>query len=178
MLPRPRRLAAPLAAAGALGILLAAGSARAQVFVTSTATFTGSAFHYAYTVTNVSPDDLFVVNLNGLPAVQGALFNFSAPDGFTMTSPYDYNVGIESFEANSSFTSGSTTSGFSFDSTFAPSTVAFDTVSGAATPYTGTTLGPAGAPVPEASTLVSLGMGLSVLAFAIVRRRRAAAAHS
>ena len=177
MLPRPRRLAAPLAAAGALGILLAAGSARAQVFVTSTATFTGSAFHYIYTVTNTSPDDLFVVNLNGLPSVQGALFNFTAPNGFTETN-YDYNVGIESFQANDSFASGSTTSGFSFDSAFAPSAVAFDTVSGAATPYTGMTLGPAGAPVPEASTLVSLGMGLSVLAFAVVRRRRAVAVHA
>ena len=178
MLPRPRRLAVPLALAGVLGTLFSAGSARAQVFVTSTAVFTGSAFHYTYTVINTSPDDLFVVNLNGLPSVQGALFNFSAPAGFTMTNPYDYNAGIESFVASNSFASGSTNSGFSFDSTFAPATVAFDTVSFAPTPYTGTTLGPAGAPVPEASTLVSLGAGLSVLALVAVRRRRAAAVHS
>ncbi len=172
MLPRPRRLAGPLALAGALGILLSAGAARAQVFVSSAATFTGSAYHYSYTVTNTSADDLFVINLNGLPLVPGALSNFSAPAGYEIQSPYDSSVGIESFLADDSFAPGSVISGFSFDSTYAPSAVVFDTVGSGTTIYTGTTLGPAGAPVPEASTLISLGIGLSVLAVVAVRRRR------
>ncbi len=178
MLPRPRRLAVPLALAGVFGILLSAGSARAQlqVVVAPTATFTGSSFHYSYSITNFTADDIYVVNLNGLPLVPGALFNFSAPTGYEITNPYDSGVGIESFLADTSFAPGSTVSGFSFDSTFAPSTVAFDTVSSGTAYYTGTTLGPAGAPVPEASTLVSLGVGLSVLTLIAVRRRRAISA--
>ncbi len=180
MLPRSRRLAVPLALAGVLGAFFSAGSARAQlqVVVLPTATFTGSSFHYSYSITNFTADDLYVVNLNGLPLVPGALSNFSAPTGYEITNPYDSGVGIESFLADASFAPGTTVSGFSFDSIFAPSTVAFDTVSSGTATYTGTTLGPAGAPVPEASTLVSLGMGLSVLAFAVVRRRRAATARS
>ena len=180
MLPSPRRRAAPLALAGALGILLSAGSARAQlqVVVLPTATFTGSSFHYSYPGTNFTADDIYVVNLNGLPLVPGALSNFSAPAGYEITNPYDSGVGIESFLADDSFAPGTTVSGFSFDSIFAPSTVAFDTVSSGTAVYTGTTLGPAGAPVPEASTLVSLGIGLSALALIAVRRRRAAAVQS
>lgn len=174
MLPYPRRLAAPLALAGALGALFSAGSARAQlqVVVTPTVTQTGSLYNYSYSITNFTADDLYVVNLNGLPLVPGALSNFSAPAGYEITNPYDSGVGIESFYADDSFASGTTVSGFSFDSTFAPSAVAFDTVSSGTAAYTGTTRGPAGAPVPEASTLVSLGAGLSVLALIAVRRRR------
>ena len=108
MLPRPRRLAAPLALASAFGLLLSAGSARAQlqVVVAPTATFTGSSFHYTYAVTNFTGDDIYVVNLNGLPLVPGALFNFSAPAGYSIQSPYDSGVGIESFSADTSFAPG------------------------------------------------------------------------
>lgn len=182
MLPRSRtrRIVAPLAAAGALGALLLAGTARAQVLVTPTVTTNGSLFNYSYSVTNLTTDDLLVVNLNGLPQVAGAITNLTAPTGFIF-APYDPGVGIASFLADTNdFTPGSVIGGFSFTSTYAPSTVTFDTV-GFGDPQTGTTLGPvaAAAPVPEASTLVSLGAGLLLLtAFTAVRRRRTSLARS
>ncbi|MGI4788643.1 MAG: PEP-CTERM sorting domain-containing protein [Janthinobacterium lividum] len=181
MFPKLCRLAGPLALAGAFGILFSAGAARAQfqVVVAPTTTFNGSLYHYSYSVTNFTPDDLYVINLNGLPLVPGALTDFSAPDGYEITNPYDSGVGIESFLADNTFASGSVVSGFSFDSLYAPAPIMFDTVSSGTASYTGMTIGPAGAPVPEASTLISLGTGLLVLTFAVVRRRRmAVATHS
>lgn len=179
MLPRPHRLAAPLALAGALGTFFAAGSARAQVLVSPTFTFTGSAYHYSYAVTNLSSDDLPIIDLNGLPLDPTAATNLSAPTGYQIS--FDPGVGILSFlpglANGQTFGAGSTVSDFSFDSAFAPAAVSFDTTGDPTSPA-GTTLGPAGAPVPEASTFVSLGIGLSLLAFAVVRRRRSAAVQS
>lgn len=184
MLPRlrSRRIAAPLAAAAALGALLLTGPAHAQVLVTPTVTNTGSLFNYSYSVTNLTAFDVFAINLNGLPLMDGAITNLTAPTGFKF-SPYDPRAGIATFLADSAnFTPGSTIGGFSFSSAFAPSTVMFDTVGAedpiTGIPATGTTLGPV-APVPEASTLVSLGAGLLLLtAFTAVRRRRTVLARS
>jgi len=185
MLPRLRlpRLAAPLTAAAALGALLLTGTAHAQVLVNSTVTNTGSLFNYSYSVTNLTPFEISVINLNGLPQVDGAITNLTAPTGFQF-QPYDFNLGIATFLSDSAaFTPSSTVGGFSFSSAFAPSTVTFDTLAldpttGNAITTTGTTLAPV-APVPEASTLVSLGAGLLLLtAFTAVRRRRVALARS
>ena len=184
MLPRPRRLAVPLALAGAFGAFFSAGSARAQfqVVVAPTVTQTGSLYNYVYSITNFTSTNLAVINLDGLPLVPGLLSNFSAPGTFGITNPYDSGVGIESFYEGSALTDtfapGSTVSGFSFSSVFAPAPISYDTQDDLGNATTGMTLGPAGAPVPEASTLVSLGMGLSALALIAVRRRRAAAAQS
>lgn len=170
MLPRPRRLAGPLVLAGALGALFSAGAARAQVTVTPTITRSGALYNYNYSVTNFTPNDLLVVNLNNLPKVAGALTNFSAPAGFQITS-YDPGVGIESFVADSqTFTPGLTFTGFSFSSLFAPGTVPFDAEDIVGGMTNGTTL----APVPEAGTEVSLGAGVLLLTLCAVRRRRAA----
>ncbi len=172
MLPRPRRLAGPLALAGAFGLLFSAGAAHAQLQVTVVPTVTpdGALFDYSYSITNFTANDLFIVNLNNLPMVPGALTNLTAPAGF-LISPYDPGVGIESFLADSQdFTAGSTISGFSFSSPFGPGTVPFDSEDIAGGMFTGTTL----APVPEASTLFSLGAGVLLLTFSVVRRRRAA----
>ncbi len=164
---------------GALGALLLAGTARAQVLVTPTVTTNGSLFNYSYSVTNLTATDLLVVNLNGLPQVDGAITNLTAPTGFIF-APYDPGVGIASFLANDvNFTPGDTIGGFSFTSAFAPSTVSFDTLDLNGDATTGTTLAPTAAPVPEASTLVSLGAGLLLLtAFTAVRRRRTVLARS
>lgn len=130
--------------------------------------FTGGLFSYSYSITNLSSTDLAFVNLDNLPMVPGALSNLTAPAGFQI-SPYDPGVGIETFLSDTqAFTSGSTISGFSFTSAFGPGTVAFDTMDNNGGTFNGTTLGP----VPEASTLVSLGAGLLLLTFAVVRRRR------
>jgi len=183
MLPRPRRLAGLLALAGALGALFSAGAARAQllpVIVAPTVTSAGGVFNYSYTVTNFSADDLFTLNINGLPQVPGALTNLTAPAGFQITfDPGNANSpsGIVTFLGD--FMPGSVNSGFSFSSTFGPGTVTFDAEGSnlsSPTPandtFTGTTL----APVPEASTVVSLGAGVLLLTFCAVRRRRTARA--
>lgn len=182
MLPRPRRLAAPLALAGAFGILLSAGSARAQlqVVVAPTVTQTGALFNYSYSITNFTSVDLAIVNISGLPPESDTATSLTAPTGFQTT--FDSGNGIMSFSPVAStdpnaptFGAGTTVSGFSFSSVFSPSAVSFDTLDANGASSTGTTLGPAGAPVPEASTLVSLGLGLSVLTLIAVRRRAAAA---
>lgn len=180
MLPPLRRLAGPLALAGALGALFSAGAARAQVSVLAApVTFTGGLFNYSYSVTNITASDLLIVNLNSLPMVPGALANLTAPTGFKISS-YDPGVGIESFLADTqAFTPGSTISGFSFTSAFGPGAVPFDAQDAAGGTSAGTTVGPsAAAPVPEAGTLVSLGAGVLLLTLCAVRRRRAAPAVS
>ena len=174
MLPRPRRLAGPLALVGVLGALFSAGAARAQLQVTvvPTVTRSGALFNYSYSITNFTPTDLFIVDLNNLPKVPGALTNLTAPTGFQI-SPYDPGVGIESFVADSQdFTPGVPVSGFSFSSIFGPGTIPFDAQDLNGSMFNGTTL----APVPEASTLISLGAGVLLLTFSVVRRRRAARA--
>ncbi len=177
MLPRLRRFAAPLALAGAFGAFFSAGSARAQmlqVSVLPTITQAGSLFTYNYSITNFTPADLTIVNISGLPLEADTATNLMAPAGFQTT--FDPGVGIMSFSptlnSTQAFSAGSTISGFSFSSIFSPSTVSFDTLDVDGNTSTGTTLGPAGAPVPEASTFVSLGIGLSALTFIAVRRRR------
>ena len=178
MIPCSRRLAGPLALAGALGALFCAGSARAQVLVTPTVASMGSVFNYSYSITNLGMADLAVINLNGLALDPATATNLMAPAGYQIT--FDPNLGIASFlpglDNASTFGAGSVVSGFSFDSAFAPSAVAFDTLDANGAATTGTTLGPAA--VPEASTLVSLGAGLSVLALIAVRRRRSASSAS
>lgn len=159
--------------AGALGALFSATAAHAQVTVESTVTPVGSLFNYSYSVTNFSATDLFIVNLNNLPRVAGALTNFTAPAGFQI-STYDPGVGIESFLADSqSFTPGVVISGFSFTSAYGPGTVQFDASNFGGDTLTGTTRGPIVPPVPEASTLISVGAGVLLLTFSVVRRRRA-----
>ena len=174
MLPYPRRLAGPLALAGALSALFSASAAHAQVSITPIITQTGSLYNYSYSITNFTNTDLAIINISGLPLESDTAANLMAPAGFQTT--FDPGVGILSFlpgsEPNQQFSAGSTLAGFSFDSVFAPATVSYDTLDVSGGTTTGTTMGPAGAPVPEASTLISLGMGLSVLAFAVARRRR------
>ena len=165
MLPRPRRLAGPLALAGALGALFSAGAARAQVTVVPVVTPNGALFNYSYSVTDFNTTDLAIVNINGLPQVPSAATNLMAPAGFQIS--FDPGVGIVSFLGD--FMPGTSVSGFSFDSTFAPGTAAFDAEDNSGLMSNGTTL----APVPEASTLVSLGAGVLLLTFCAVRRRRA-----
>jgi len=179
MLPPPRRLAGPLALAGALGALFSAGAARAQVTIVPTVTPNGALFNYSYSVTNSTANDVIVVNLNNLPMVSGALTNLTAPMGFQTT--FDPGVGIASFlpalGSTQDFMPGSITSGFSFSSAFGPGTVGFGAEDITGGMLTGTTLAPAvpAAPaVPEPSTLISLGAGVLLLTFCVVRRRRAA----
>lgn len=181
MLPRPRRYLrhrtlAGLTLIGALGAFSAgAAHAQSQVAVAPTVTRSAGVYTYSYTVTNFTTTDLLIVNLDNLPLVPGALYNFSAPTGFQIGAvPYDSGIGIVSFLADASvFTPGVSVSGFTFSSLYAPATVPFDTIDTSFSAVTGTTQGPSIAPaaVPEASTLVSVGAGLLALTFLAVRRR-------
>ena len=176
MLPRQRRLAGPLALAGALGVLFSAGAARAQVSILSNVqTTNGTLFNYSYSVTNSSlTGQDFPVITFAAPSLAGGLTNLTAPTGFQIS--FDPGVpggGLVSFLENSQMFSG-TPAVFSFSSAFAPTVLPFQAVgfdvNGNGITASGTVLAPQ--PVPEASTMVSLGAGVLLLTFCAVRRRR------
>jgi len=176
MFPLIRRLTGPLALAGALAALLCASAAQAEVIITPTVTSSGTLFNYSYSVTNNTDIELAVINL-AVPTQPDGLTNLIAPEGFQIA--YTPNEGFVSFlEGNDSatlkpFASGSTISGFSFSSLFAPGSTAFDTLDIAGNTTSGTTRGPVGAgAVPEPGTLASFGVGGALLAAAVLRRRR------
>ena len=175
MLPRPRRLAGSLALAGALGVLFSAGAARAQVGIASgVQTTNGTLFNYSYSVTNLSTSGQdFPVITFAAPSTPGGLTNLMAPTGFQIS--FDPGVpggGLVSFlEDSKSFSS--TPAVFSFTSTFAPTLSPFQAIGFDAVGNSITSSGTVFAPVPEASTMVSLGAGVLLLTFCAVRRRRA-----
>lgn len=177
MLPRPRRLAGPLALAGALGALFSAGAARAQVSIMSTVNMTnGTLFNYSYSVTNASltGQDFPVITLSA-PSVADGLTGLTAPSGFKISfDPGAPGGGLVSFLEDSQMFS-STPAVFSFSSAFAPTLSPFQAVGFDATGNSITSSGTVSAPtpVPEASTLVSLGAGVLLLTLSVVRRRRA-----
>lgn len=177
MFPQPRRFVGALALAGALGALLLSGSAQAQVTVAPTVTSVGSVFNYSYSVTNLSANELFFIDFVS-PTQPDALTNLMAPDGFQIAFTPDQGLFtfLPSDPATTtpgSFSPGSVVSGFSFDSTFAPTSTTFSGIDSSGGTFTGTTLTPNAAPVPEAGTLVSLGIGLLFLGGAVLRRRTA-----
>ncbi len=173
---RPRRFAGPLALAGALGALFSAGAAHAQVSILSNVQSTnGTLFSYSYSVTNPSTSgtDFPIITL-AAPPFAGGVTNLVAPTGFQISfDPGTSAGGLVSFLEDTQ-TFSSTPAVFSFDSAFAPTVsqyqaVGFDS-SGNGIMSGGSVL----TPVPEASTLVSLGAGLVMLTFVAARRRRSA----
>lgn len=176
MFPLTRRLAGPLALAGALAALLSVSAAQADVIITPTITSSGTLYNYSYSVTNQTDFELAVINL-AVPTQPDGLTNLAAPDGFQIA--YTPNEGFVSFLEGSDpatlklFAPGSTISGFSFSSLFAPGPAAFDTLDVAGNVTSGTTRGPvAPGAVPEPGTLASFGVGGALLAAAVLRRRR------
>ncbi len=176
MLPRPRRLAGSLVLAGALGVLFSAGAARAQVSILSNVqTTTGALFNYSYSVTNASlTQDFYAINI-AAPSLPGGLTDLMAPTGFKIA--FDPNVpggGLVTFLEDTQMFS-STPAVFSFDSAFGPTVAQFgaDGIDGSGNSITSSGAVLAPQPVPEASTLVSLGAGVLLLTFCAVRRRRA-----
>lgn len=178
MLPRPCRLASALALAGALDALFSAGAARAQVnIISNVQTASGSLFNYSYSVTNssLSGQDFPVITL-AAPGLPDGLTSLMAPTGFKISfDPGQGGGGLVSFLEDSQMFS-STPAVFSFNSAFAPTVSQFQAVgfdnNGNGITAAGTVLTPA--PVPEASTLISLGAGVLLLTFSVVRRRRPA----
>lgn len=174
------RTRAHLAGAIALccALVLPGTAARAQVSVTLDTLSGGSPlFAYSYSVTNLTAFDLAIISLD-VPALPNALVNLAAPAGFGMD--FDPGVGLLSFFEDAdpatpqTFASGTTISGFTFQSPFAPGASSFMALDVMGNDSTGTTLAPsvtAQATVPEPGTLL---LGLAALPGLLLplRRRR------
>ena len=132
----------------AVAILLFASSfgVAATITVTPTVTPSGSLFHYAYSISNSSPDDAFVVDIP-VPAAPSAVLDLSAPIGFTTS--FDSGLGLVSFLEDTSKFGSTPVSGFSFDSPDAPGSVSFTATLVNASGSLFTLSGPTLAPVPE-----------------------------
>ena len=168
---RPRRNTRLLGAAGALCALSAAPAARSQQVVPVVA-FNNAVYHYAYTVTNNTPDDLFDLTIHVAPGV-GMVQNLTAPAGF-MTS-YDSGLGLVDFLEDTSNFTATPLSGFAFDSPLAPQQSTFDANltdgNGNISTLSGPVLAPLAA-VPEPGTL-ALALLAAPSLILIARRRRA-----
>ncbi len=124
----------------------------AQIVVAPSVTPIAGGYEYAYTITNNTPDDPFIIDIP-VPADPTAISNLTAPAGFT--SAFDSGLGLVSFlEDTNNFTS-TPQSGFFFDSPDAPGSVMFQaTVLSASSGDLYTISGPTSAPVPEPASMV------------------------
>ena len=155
------------------------GIAHAQVS-TPAVTFANGLYHYDYSIANTSADDLFTVTIQVLPFSDpvnansptnpnNPVINVTAPTGFL--SSYDPVNGFIGFTEDSSFFTPAPLSGFTYDSTIAPMSSAFEADffgTNGITPTFGTTL----AAVPEPGSIALLGAMSAAACFAMRRRRR------
>ena len=136
--------------------------------VTPMVTFSGGLYHYNYSITNNSSNDLFDVSLH-VQAGPGIILNLSAPVGYQ--SAYDSGLGLVDFlEDSSTFATGTPVSGFTFDSRLQPGRNQIDgfTFDGAniiTNSFTGTTV------VPEPGTFALLGATVTAGAMAMRRMK-------
>jgi len=156
----------------ALGISLAPWPAMASVVVDATVTpVGGGVFHYEISVTNTEIAELALVSIVDAPLSDPLIDpSLEAPIGFLAN--YDGGLGIIDLLADSgTFASGSTITGFSFDSLSSPQssfahfealTVLGDSVVGDVNFLSA---------VPEPTTLALLGLGLAGLATSSRRRK-------
>jgi len=138
----------------------------AQVVVAPTVTPIAGGFEYAYTITNNTPDDAFIVDIP-VPADPLAITDLTAPSGFT--AAFDSGLGLVSFLEDTSFFTSTPQSGFFFDSPDAPGSVTFQATVLNLDTGLYTVSGPTMAPVPEPAYL-SLCL-LPVFAWMLIRRR-------
>ena len=142
----------------------------APIAVNATVTSLGSLFHYEYSITNNTLDDVFIIDVT-TPKSLTAVTDLKAPMGFQIA--FDSGLGLVSFIEDSSHFAAIPTLGFSFDSPFAPVASVFNAtvVNGTSVVYnlTGPTESPAAVPEPgTAPILAILALALPVL----LRRRR------
>jgi hypothetical protein len=141
---------------------------RADVFVDATVSpIGGGAYHYEFAVSNTGPEDALVVALNDAPP--GDLMikpSLVAPAGFL--SSYDSGIGFVDFLADTDlFATGTTVSGFSFDSLGSPPTylTTFEGLTINGNSFSGRIRY-----VPEAGNTLILA-GISLGALGVFRRR-------
>jgi hypothetical protein len=138
----------------------------AQITVAPTVTPIAGGYEYAYTITNNTPDDPFIIDIP-VPADPTAISNLTAPAGFT--SAFDSGLGLVSFLADTNNFTSTPQSGFFFDSPDAPGSVMFQaTVLSASTGDLYTISGPTTAPVPEPAS-IALCL-LPVVVWFLIRR--------
>jgi hypothetical protein len=137
------------------------------VVVAPTVTPTAGGYEYAFTITNNTPDDPFIIDIP-VPADPAAISDLTAPLGFR--AAFDSGLGLVSFLEDSSNFTSTPQSGFSFDSSIAPGVVPFQaTVLSSTSGDLYTISGPTMAPVPEPAH-ASLWF-LPVFAWMLMRRR-------
>jgi hypothetical protein len=143
------------------------------ITVTPSVTTAGSLFHYSYTVTNGTGNDMAVLDIAVIPGA-GTIQGLATPSGFV--SAYDSVLGLVSFLEDSSFFGPSPVSGFTFNSRFGPGSTTFTGTFTDGSTLTGATTGPVAAltAVPEPGTPALLAGALAAVFF--WRRRTLAAA--
>ena len=154
------------------------GIAHAQVS-TPAVTFANGLYHYDYSITNATADDLFTVTIQVLPyndpniqpdpnSPNNPVINVTAPAGFMAS--YDPVNGFVGYTEFTGIFTSTPLNGFTYDSTFAPMSSVFeaDFAVNGITPTFGTTL----AAVPEPDSVALLGAMSAAACFAMRRRVR------
>jgi hypothetical protein len=123
-----------------------------QVVVAPTVTPIAGGYEYAYTITNNTPDDPFIIDIP-VPADPAAVTDLTAPLGFT--AAFDSGLGLVSFLEDTNFFTSTPQSGFFFDSPDGPGSVMFQATllsidTGGLYTLSGPTMAPA---VPEPAYL-------------------------
>ena len=147
--------------------LCAIGSARAQLIIGPSVTASAGMFHYSYSVTNATDTDVAIVTLGGLFRANNTVQNLMSPAGFGAL--FDPGLSLLSFfEDTQTFTAGTTSGLFAFDSSYAPGTGTYEAVNIAGNLLVGSMLVPSSA-VPEPSTTAAIG-GLLLIGLVLHRK--------
>lgn len=168
-----RQYGSRFAFAAITSLLFAACTAQAQVSVTPTVGSSGGLFHYDYSVTNMTGNEVILVDVD-VPQDPLAVQNPTAPTGFKIA--FDPGLGLVSFLEDSDLFSTTPVSGFTFDSIFGPGSTPFqatfiDPATGGLGTLPGITIGPTAVPEPGSlATLAALALSGTLL----LRRRKAA----
>ena len=153
-----------------LAFVTLASSFAAGATITVSPTVTGSAgsFLYAYTITNNTPDDPFVIDIPVLKSVN-AVTNLTAPAGFKAT--FDSGLGLVAFLEDTAFFTSTPVSGFSFRSPFGPSAVLFQaTTLSSSNGNVFNISGPTQSPIPEPGYLGLVALSLFAGFFTRLKR--------
>ena len=146
-----------------LCFLTVPGVVYADLIVDATVSPILGGFHFGYSITNNESVDVAIVSIVGPvgdPLIGPTL---TAPNGFLAS--YDSGLGfIDFLENTSSFLSGTTTSGFGFDSASPPGPTTFSALTVTGGRLEGLTEAPVGVPVPEPGIIILLMAGVSALA--------------